>query len=105
MAPHTKHYHIEDIAADRRHAHLVPGQGAIDFPAVLGEIVRTGYQGWITVELYPYIDDPDAAGRAAKQVLEQAAPISRGLSPFATMNRATFARAKATERPETAEAE
>jgi sugar phosphate isomerase/epimerase len=40
---------------------------------VLGEIVRSGYRGWITVELYPYISDPDAAGRAAKQVLEQAA--------------------------------
>ena len=106
LAPHTRHYHIEDIAADRRHAHLVPGQGAIDFPAVLGEIVRTGYQGWITVELYPYIDDPDAAGRAAKQVLEQAAPISRGLSPFARAKIAPRSLArKATERPETAEAE
>jgi sugar phosphate isomerase/epimerase len=70
MAPHTKHYHIEDIAATRRHAHLVPGQGAIDFPAVLREIAGSGYQGWITVELYPYIDDPDAAGREAKRVLE-----------------------------------
>jgi sugar phosphate isomerase/epimerase len=70
MAPHTKHYHIEDIAATRRHAHLVPGQGAIDFPAVLREISKSGYQGWITVELYPYIDDPDAAGREAKRVLE-----------------------------------
>jgi sugar phosphate isomerase/epimerase len=73
LAPHTRHYHIEDIAPSRRHAHLVPGQGAIDFPAVLEEIVRSGYQDWITVELYPYIDDPDAAGRAAKDVLEQAA--------------------------------
>jgi sugar phosphate isomerase/epimerase len=70
MAPHTKHYHIEDIAATRRHAHLVPGQGAIDFAAVLREIARSGYDGWITVELYPYIDDPDAAGREAKRVLE-----------------------------------
>jgi sugar phosphate isomerase/epimerase len=70
MAPHTKHYHIEDIAATRRHAHLVPGQGAIDFAAVLREIARSGYQGWITVELYPYIDDPDAAGREAKRFLE-----------------------------------
>jgi sugar phosphate isomerase/epimerase len=73
LAPHTKHYHIEDIASNRHHAHLVPGQGVVDFPAVLGEIVRSGYQGWITVELYPYINDPDAAGRAAKDVLEQAA--------------------------------
>jgi sugar phosphate isomerase/epimerase len=70
MAPHTKHYHIEDIAATRRHAHLVPGQGAIDFPAVLREIAKSGYQGWITVELYPYIDDPDAAGQEAKRFLE-----------------------------------
>ena len=70
MAPHTKHYHIEDIAADRRHEHLVPGHGAIDFKPVLSEIVRSGYQGWITVELYPYIDDPDGAGREALEFLE-----------------------------------
>jgi sugar phosphate isomerase/epimerase len=70
MAAHTKHYHLEDIAATRAHAHLVPGRGAIDFPAVLREIARTGYEGWITVELYPYIDDPDAAGREAKDFLE-----------------------------------
>jgi sugar phosphate isomerase/epimerase len=69
LAPHTKHYHLEDIAASREHAHLIPGRGAIDLPAVLREIARTGYQGWLTVELYPYVDDPDAAGREAKQYL------------------------------------
>lgn len=73
MAPHTKHYHLEDIAADRRHAHLVPGRGAIDFRAVLREIAKTGYQGWITVELYPYLDDPDEAGREAKRFLDSLA--------------------------------
>ena len=70
MAPHTKHYHLEDIAATRKHAHLVPGRGVIDFPAVLREIIKSGYQGWITVELYPYIDDPDGAGSEAKGFLE-----------------------------------
>ena len=25
MAPHTKHYHIEDIAATREHHHLIHG--------------------------------------------------------------------------------
>lgn len=69
MAPHTKHYHIEDIAATREHRHLVPGCGAIDFPAVLRKIAQTGYQGWITVELYPYLDDPDGAGREAKRYI------------------------------------
>ncbi|MBU4270873.1 MAG: sugar phosphate isomerase/epimerase [Planctomycetes bacterium] len=70
MAPHTKHYHIEDIAATRRHEHLVPGRGAIDFPAVLREIIRSGYRGWVTVELYPCIDDADGAGGEAKRFLE-----------------------------------
>jgi hypothetical protein len=23
------------------------------------------YQGWITIELYPYVDDPDEAARTA----------------------------------------
>jgi sugar phosphate isomerase/epimerase len=67
MAPHTRHYHLEDIAATRVHQHLIPGHGAIDFRATLAAIARTGYQGWITVELYPYLEDPDAAAREAFQ--------------------------------------
>ena len=70
MAPHTKHYHLEDIAADRKHRHLVPGEGVIDFAGVFREIAKSGYQGWVTVELYPYIDDPDQAGRDAKRFLD-----------------------------------
>ena len=70
MAPHTRHYHLEDIAATRKHAHLIPGRGAIDFPTVFREIAKSGYRGWITVELYPYIENPDDAGREAKEFLE-----------------------------------
>jgi sugar phosphate isomerase/epimerase len=69
MAAHTRHYHIEDIAESRKHAHLTPGQGAIDLRSVLREIRKTGYQGWITVELYPYIENPDDAGREAWEYL------------------------------------
>ncbi|MGD0653594.1 MAG: sugar phosphate isomerase/epimerase family protein [Thermoguttaceae bacterium] len=70
MAPHTKHYHIEDIAASREHVHLIPGRGAIDFHAVMSEIVKTGYKGWITVELYSYVANSDEAGKEAKEFLE-----------------------------------
>ena len=70
MKAHTRHYHVEDIAATREHVHLIPGRGAIDFPAVLRAIAASGYDGWITVELYPYLDDPDEAGREAKQFLD-----------------------------------
>lgn len=70
MSAHTVHYHFEDIASTRVHEHLVPGRGAIDFAATLSAIRNTGYNGWTTVELYPYIDDPDSAAREAKSFLE-----------------------------------
>jgi sugar phosphate isomerase/epimerase len=70
MAAHTRHYHFEDIAATRVHQHLIPGRGAIDFAATLAAIGRTGYEGWITVELYPYIENPDAAAREARDFLQ-----------------------------------
>lgn len=65
MASHTVHYHLEDIAASRVHEHLIPGHGAIDFQATLGQIATTGYDGWLTVELYPYAEEPDAAAAEA----------------------------------------
>ncbi len=71
MADHTVHYHFEDIAASRVHQHLIPGHGAIDFLATLQAIQRTNYQDWVTVELYPYIDDPDAAAREARDYLSR----------------------------------
>jgi len=70
LAPHIRHYHFEDIAASRVHHHLVPGTGAIDFAAVIAAIRATGYDGWLTVELYPFADDPDGAARDALAVMK-----------------------------------
>lgn len=70
MAVHTVHYHVEDIAATRVHAHLVPGRGAIDLRATFDAIRQTGYEGWLTVELYPYADDPDSAAAEAFAYLQ-----------------------------------
>lgn len=70
LAPLTKHYHLEDIAATRVHHHMVPGDGVIDFAEVVAAIKATGYDGWLTVELYPFQDDPDAAARRAYEVLK-----------------------------------
>jgi sugar phosphate isomerase/epimerase len=71
MAPYTRHYHLEDIAATRVHKHLIPGLGAIDFAATIRAIADTGYDGWLTVELYPYIENPDQAARQARQFVRQ----------------------------------
>jgi sugar phosphate isomerase/epimerase len=69
MAGDTVHYHLEDIAATRVHQHLVPGRGAIAFAATLAAIMKTGYDGWLTVELYPYVDAPDESAKEAKAFL------------------------------------
>jgi sugar phosphate isomerase/epimerase len=57
------HVHLEDIAASRVHEHLIPGRGAIPFLEVFRAMRRTAYDGDICLELYPYLDDPDGAGR------------------------------------------
>jgi sugar phosphate isomerase/epimerase len=71
LAKYIRHFHLEDIAATRVHHHLVPGEGAIDFAAVLHAIRAMNYNGWITIELYPYVDDPDTAARTALQRVRQ----------------------------------
>ncbi len=62
---HISHFHLEDIAATRVHRHLMPGDGAIDLAGVLLEINALGYQGFVTVELYPYEEKPVEAARQA----------------------------------------
>ena len=57
------HMHVEDIAATRVHRHLIAGEGAIDFGAVFTAMQRLGYAHDISLELYPYVDTPDEAGR------------------------------------------
>lgn len=72
LAKYIKHYHLEDIANTRVHHHLIPGDGAIDFKAAIEAIKATGYKEWVTIELYPYVEDPDQAARLAR---ERIAPL------------------------------
>jgi sugar phosphate isomerase/epimerase len=70
MAKHTRHYHLEDIAATRVHHHMIPGSGAINFPEVIDAIKKTRYDNWLTIELYPSVDDPDGAARKGYEVIK-----------------------------------
>ncbi|MEW6521460.1 MAG: sugar phosphate isomerase/epimerase family protein [Thermodesulfobacteriota bacterium] len=67
----TAHYHLEDIAPSRKHHHLMPGEGAIDLKAVLREIGASGYDGLVTVELYPYEDRPVDVARMSLDYLRK----------------------------------
>ena len=63
------HVHLEDIAESRIHHHLIAGQGVIQFLDIFKTMKRLGYQGDISLELYPYVDTPEAAGRESLEYL------------------------------------
>lgn len=69
LFPRVGHVHIEDIASDRAHNHLIPGLGAINFTEVFAVMARLKYQGDISLELYPYTDNPCEAGRHGRMHL------------------------------------
>lgn len=71
VAKYIRHFHLEDIAATRVHQHLIPGEGAIDFASALRAIKQIGYDGWVTIELYPYVENPDRAATLARERILQ----------------------------------
>jgi sugar phosphate isomerase/epimerase len=65
LLDYTDHFHLADIAETREHNHLIPGHGSIDFASVFAAMNEIGYNGFVTVELYPYHSNPvDAAQKA-----------------------------------------
>ena len=74
LGRHLKHLHLEDIQ-DRRHYHLIPGLGEIDFKAIRRALDAVGYSAAAAVELYTHADDPD---RAAAEAFRALAPLFSG---------------------------
>lgn len=70
LRPWVGHVHLEDIGSDRSHNHLIAGHGAIEFMEVFTTMKRLDYTGDISLELYPYIDMPDEAGKESFDYLK-----------------------------------
>jgi sugar phosphate isomerase/epimerase len=71
LAPHTAHYHLEDIPADRTHEHTQLGEGGMDVEGFLGAVEDSGYDGFVTVELYPYQETAAETAREAMAYLRE----------------------------------
>jgi fructoselysine 3-epimerase len=54
--------HIEDIPG-RKHYHLIPGQGTLDWAKLKSALEAIRYDRFLTVELYPYPDRPAEAAQ------------------------------------------
>lgn len=73
LSDYTDHFHLADIAQNRVHNHLIPGLGAIDFAQVFQSIEKIGYNGFVTVELYPYQSNPVEAAQKTFDYLKNIA--------------------------------
>jgi fructoselysine 3-epimerase len=62
LSPRIFNVHLEDIHS-RKHYHLIPGLGEVDFRGIFKVLERHVYDGFATVELYTYPQEPEAAAR------------------------------------------
>ncbi|HYH56059.1 MAG TPA: sugar phosphate isomerase/epimerase family protein, partial [Anseongella sp.] len=61
---------------------LAPGQGHIDFPAIFKQLLRAGYDGWVSVEILPMPDPDTAATQAAGFLLPLIREYNQELADF-----------------------
>ncbi|MCX7805482.1 MAG: sugar phosphate isomerase/epimerase [Planctomycetota bacterium] len=61
---HIFNIHMEDIAG-RKHYHMAPGEGDMDFERIFETLDRISYDGPVTWEIYTCDDDPVGAARKA----------------------------------------
>ena len=70
LSEYIHHFHLADIK-NKVHNHLIPGLGSINFKDVVKSINDIGYDGFITVELYPYKDNPSKAALSSYGYLKE----------------------------------
>lgn len=70
---HITGIHLEDIVGGVRgkHYHRIPGEGDLEFEQVFAAMEEIGYDGFATLELSTYPDEPDRAAREAYDTLER----------------------------------
>lgn len=64
------HTHISDCK-NKKHYHLIPGRGDIDFIAFIRALKAINYKGFLTGELYPYFKNPEFAAKKTFFYLEK----------------------------------
>ncbi|HEX7588141.1 MAG TPA: sugar phosphate isomerase/epimerase family protein [Anaerolineae bacterium] len=65
------HIHIDDNRGDSD-AHMIPGEGSVDFASFADALEEIGYRGFVSAELgFQYTLDPDTAARETRSALSE----------------------------------
>jgi len=62
--------HLSDVK-NRVHKHLLPGEGEVDFRRLVEHLERIGYGGYLTFDLYPFVDRPDYAASKTAEAMKE----------------------------------
>jgi sugar phosphate isomerase/epimerase len=62
--------HVEDIPG-RKHYHLIPGEGTMDWTGLRAALRKIGYQRFLTVELYTHTAEPQRAAEKSFEFLSR----------------------------------
>ena len=62
--------HVEDIPG-RKHYHLIPGEGTLDWAALRDSLNEIGYDRFVTVELYTHTAEPNEAATKSFEFLKR----------------------------------
>jgi sugar phosphate isomerase/epimerase len=62
--------HVEDIPG-RKHYHMIPGEGTLDWDALKRSLEKVGYDRFLTVELYTHTENPQEAAEKSYQFLSK----------------------------------
>ena len=65
--------HVEDIPG-RKHYHMIPGEGTLDWDALEQSLQKIGYDRFLTVELYTHTENPQEAAEKSFQFLSKRFP-------------------------------
>jgi fructoselysine 3-epimerase len=61
--------HVEDIPG-RKHYHMIPGEGTLDWNALNASLTKIGYDRFLTVELYTHTENPQEAAEKSFRFLK-----------------------------------
>ncbi len=62
--------HVEDLPG-RKHYHMIPGEGTLDWTALCDAVSRIDYDRFLTVELYTHTQAPQEAAEKSHRFLDR----------------------------------